>query len=71
MVQRRLVLWLGGRARRIGAGVAELITYLSLKDSTFGLVFDERHAEQVSWQEPDGRERRVTMPRVTFVRSAP
>ena len=51
------------------AGVAELVTYLSLKDSTFGLVFDERHAEQVSWQEPDGRERRVTMPRVTFVRS--
>jgi Protein of unknown function (DUF3375) len=51
------------------AGVAELVTYLSLKDSTFGLVFDERHAEQVRWQEPDGRERRVTMPRVTFVRS--
>lgn len=53
----------------IRAGVAELVTYLSLKDSTFGLVFDERHAEQVHWQEPDGRERRVTMPRVTFVRS--
>jgi Protein of unknown function (DUF3375) len=53
----------------IRAGVAELVTYLSLKDSTFGLVFDERHAEQVRWQEPDGRERRVTMPRVTFVRS--
>ena len=55
----------------IRAGVAELVTYLSLKDSTFGLVFDERHAEQVRWQEPDGRERRVTMPRVTFVRSTP
>jgi Protein of unknown function (DUF3375) len=53
----------------ISQGVAELVTYLSLKDSTFGLVFDERHAEQVRWQEPDGRERRVTMPRVTFVRS--
>jgi Protein of unknown function (DUF3375) len=53
----------------IRAGVAELVTYLSLKDSTFGLVFDERHPEQVRWQEPDGRERRVTMPRVTFVRS--
>ena len=54
----------------IRAGVAELVTYLSLKDSTFGLVFDERHTEQVRWQEPDGRERKVTMPRVTFVRSA-
>jgi hypothetical protein len=53
----------------ISQGVAELVTYLSLKDGTFGLVFDERHAEQVRWQEPDGRERMVTMPRVTFVRS--
>src|SRR6266700_2772049 len=50
-------------------GVAELVTYLSLKDGTFGLVFDERHHEQVSWQEPDGRQRKVTMPRVTFIRS--
>ena len=54
----------------ISQGVAELVTYLSLKDSTFGLVFDERHAEQLCWHEPDGRERRVTMSRVTFVRSA-
>jgi len=49
-------------------GVAELVTYLSLKDGTFGLVFDERHHEQVCWQGPDGQERKVTMPRVTFVR---
>jgi flagellar motility protein MotE (MotC chaperone) len=54
----------------ISQGVAELVTYLSLKDGTFGLVFDEHHAEQLCWHEPDGRERRVTMPRVTFVRSA-
>jgi hypothetical protein len=53
----------------IRQGMAELVTYLSLKDATFGLVFDDRHQEQVSWQEADGRERRVTMPRVTFVRS--
>jgi len=53
----------------IQQGVAELVTYLSLKDGTFGLVFDELHHEQVRWQEPDGRERKVTMPRVTFVRS--
>jgi hypothetical protein len=51
-------------------GVAELVTYLSLKDGTFDLVFDEDHHEQVRWQEADGRERTVTMPRVTFVRSA-
>jgi Protein of unknown function (DUF3375) len=54
----------------IRQGVAELVTYLSLKDGTFGLVFDEDHQEQVRWQEADGRERVVTMPRVTFVRSA-
>ena len=54
----------------IKQGVAELVTYLSLKDSTFGLVFDERHHEHVSWQETDGLERKVTMPRVTFVRSS-
>jgi flagellar motility protein MotE (MotC chaperone) len=53
----------------IRQGVAELVTYLSLKDGTFGIVFDDRHHEQLSWEEPDGRERRVTMPRVTFVRS--
>ena len=54
----------------IRQGVAEIVTYLSLKDGTFGLVFDERHHEHVCWQEPDGRERKVTMPRVTFVRSS-
>ena len=53
----------------IRQGVAELVTYLSLKDATFGLVFDDRNQEQVRWQEADGRERQVTMPRVTFVRS--
>jgi len=53
----------------IRQGVAELVTYLSLKDGTFGLVFDEDHHEHVCWQEADGRERTVTMPRVTFVRS--
>jgi hypothetical protein len=52
----------------IRQGVAELVTYLSLKDGTFGLVFDEDHDEHVYWQETDGRERKVTMPRVTFVR---
>jgi len=52
----------------IRQGVAELVTYLSLKDGAFGLVFDERYDEPIDWVEADGRERRVTMPRVTFVR---
>ena len=52
--------------RPLEQGLAELVTYLSLTDETFTVVFDERHREQVSWQEPDGRSRKVTLPRVTF-----
>lgn len=55
----------------IRQGVAELITYLSLTDGTFRVVFDEHHPEHLSWQEAGGRERTVTMPRVTFIRSTP
>jgi Protein of unknown function (DUF3375) len=51
-------------------GVAELVTYLSLKDETFRIVFDEEHRERVTWREPDGRERAATLPRVTFTRRA-
>ena len=36
-------------------GLAELVTYLSLQDEAFAIVYDDRHAEQVSWTEPDGR----------------
>jgi hypothetical protein len=49
-------------------GLAELVTYLSLKDEKFETVFDDGHSEQVCWTEPDGRERAATMPRVTFTR---
>jgi hypothetical protein len=55
-------------ANPIRQGIAELVAYLSLKDGTFGLVFDEDQPEHVCWQEPDGRERMVRLPRVTFVR---
>jgi hypothetical protein len=49
-------------------GLAELVTYLSLTDETFTVVFDDRHYERVSWQEPGGRARTATLPRVTFAR---
>jgi hypothetical protein len=49
-------------------GLAELVTYLSLRDESFATVFDDTHPEQVSWTEPDGRARTATMPRVTFTR---
>ncbi len=49
-------------------GLAELVTYLSLRDESFAAVFDDAHAVQVTWTEPDGRARTATMPRVTFTR---
>lgn len=50
-------------------GLAELVTYLSLRDDTFQVVFDAHHHERVSWLEQDGRSRAVTLPRVTFART--
>src|SRR5215472_12584005 len=50
-------------------GLAELVTYLSLKDESFEAVFDDSRSEQVRWTEPGGRERAATMPRVTFTRT--
>lgn len=50
-------------------GLAELVTYLSLTDDSFEVVFDERVTEQVSWSDPEGSERTATLPRVTFART--
>lgn len=50
-------------------GLAELVAYLSLTDEAFLVVFDEQHTEQMSWRDPDGRERIVSIPRVTFARA--
>jgi hypothetical protein len=49
-------------------GVAELVTYLSLKDEAFTIVYDEQHREQITWSAADGRERTATLPRVTYAR---
>jgi len=49
-------------------GVAELITYLSLKDDAFAVVYDEQHRDQITWSAADGRERTATLPRVTYAR---
>jgi flagellar motility protein MotE (MotC chaperone) len=51
-------------------GLAELVAYLSLTDEGFRVVFDEQHTEQMRWRDPDGRERIVSIPRVTFARAA-
>jgi hypothetical protein len=49
-------------------GVAELVTYLSLRDEAFALVYDEQHRDQITWSAADGRERTATLPRVTYAR---
>jgi hypothetical protein len=49
-------------------GVAELVTYLSLQDEAFAIVYDEQHREQITWSAADGRERAATLPRVTYAR---
>jgi Protein of unknown function (DUF3375) len=49
-------------------GVAELVTYLSLQDEAFAIVYDEQHREQIAWSASDGEQRTATLPRVTFSR---
>jgi Protein of unknown function (DUF3375) len=50
-------------------GVAELVAYLSLRDDTFTIVYDEARTEQVSWTGMDGQDRTATLPGVTFTRA--
>ena len=57
------------RARPLEQGLAELVTYLSLTDDLFQVVFDETVTDQVSWLDPDGATRVATVPGVTFRRT--
>lgn len=71
-LQRRSQLDLGELVaqRPLEQGLAELVTYLSLTDPAFTVVFDEQQTEQVQWTDSDRRSRVATLPRVTFVRTA-
>jgi Protein of unknown function (DUF3375) len=51
-------------------GLAELVTYLSLKDEGFSIVYDEEHPEHITWEGADGTTRDATLPRVTYARGA-
>ncbi len=50
-------------------GLAELVTYLSLRDDSFAIVFDETHSDEIDWVDDDGTTRIATLPRVTFART--
>lgn len=52
----------------IEQGLAELVTYLSLDDDAFDVVFDESAHEHVEWRDEDDTVRRVRIPRVTYAR---
>lgn len=58
------------RDQPLQQGLAELVTYLSLTDDVFRVVFDDAAKESVSWRDPDGRTRMATLPRVTFARTS-
>jgi flagellar motility protein MotE (MotC chaperone) len=57
-------------AQPLEQGLAELVTYLSLTDDTFRVVFDDAAQQQVSWLDSGGERRTATLPRVTFARAA-
>jgi Protein of unknown function (DUF3375) len=56
-------------SRPLELGLAELVTYLSLDDPGFEVVFDETQRRTVSWMDGDGVRRRATVPSVTFARA--
>jgi hypothetical protein len=58
------------REQPLEHGLAELVTYLSLTDEAFRVVFDEGAKDQVSWRDPGGGNRTATLPRVIFARTA-
>ena len=60
------------QARPLEQGLAELVAYLDLADRSFSAVIDESAEESITWRgsDRDGRDayKRVTLPRVIFVR---
>lgn len=54
--------------RPLEHGLAELVTYLSLTNHGFEVVFDDSRTEEISWRDPEGGERTATLPIVTYVR---
>ncbi|HVB44964.1 MAG TPA: DUF3375 domain-containing protein [Streptosporangiaceae bacterium] len=50
-------------------GLAELVTYLSLTDEAFRVVFDETSQLRLDWLDADGTSRSALLPRVTFARA--
>ena len=54
--------------RPIQQGLAELVTYLSLKDDTFQITYDEQRHDEIGWTDTEGASRVATLPRVSYAR---
>ncbi|MEP9392370.1 DUF3375 domain-containing protein [Gordonia sp. VNQ95] len=50
-------------------GLAELVTYLSLDDTTFAKSFDESATDLVTWTDENGTTRTARIPRVIYTRA--
>jgi len=55
--------------RPLTHGLAELVTYMTLKDEMFDTVFDDEARDTVHLLADDGLDKTVRLPRVTFVRT--
>ena len=49
-------------------GLAELVAWLTLASEDRKTVFEEDTRESMDWLDTAGRQRRATLPRVSFVR---
>jgi Protein of unknown function (DUF3375) len=51
-------------------GLAELVTYFRLASEEQGAVIDDRHKQELTWIDAEGRRRRATLPLIVFSRPA-
>ena len=49
-------------------GLAELVTYLTLREDDFHSEFEETQHDDVLWEDDEGRARKATLPRLVFRR---
>jgi flagellar motility protein MotE (MotC chaperone) len=55
--------------RPIELGLAELVTYLSLTDDAFQVVYDQDRPEEIGWSDAEGVRWVATLPRVSYART--
>lgn len=56
------------REHPLRQGLAELVTYLTLREDDFHSEFEEAQHDDVLWEDEEGRARKATLPRLVFRR---